>query len=301
VNSGGIDVGPIGAWGGPRRNFYEYNWARSGATSSTLLSAGQHTGLAGQVGPDSIDYAVLMIGANDQFDGSNAYLNIYQGLWSPAQINNWVNGVVANIDTALSTVVPTGVKLALFNSPDYGVTPAVKSSATSAAGRQAVADVIANQLNPAIEALAVAHQVAYVDLGAALAEMFGPHTSPNSTLSIGNVNINLNSIDTSIGSNPTAGFVHDGVHPNTTLQGLIANLALEALNIGYGANLPLFTEQEILAHRGIAYGGSDTLASQIGDYSVYITSYVPEPSSCALAGLAAVALAVVARRRRKAA
>ena len=40
----GLDAGPIGSWGEPRRNFYEYNWARAGANSSTLLSQGQDTG-----------------------------------------------------------------------------------------------------------------------------------------------------------------------------------------------------------------------------------------------------------------
>ena len=45
---------------------------------------------------------------------------------------------------------------------------------------------------------------------------------------------------------------------------------MEALNLGYGAGLSLFTEAEILAHRGIAYGGSDTLAGQIGPYADYI-------------------------------
>ena len=62
VTSGGIDVGPIGAWGEPRRTLHEYNWARYAATSNDLLSSGQHTGLASQVIPSDIDYGVLEIG-----------------------------------------------------------------------------------------------------------------------------------------------------------------------------------------------------------------------------------------------
>jgi lysophospholipase L1-like esterase len=302
VNYVGADLGTIGAWGGPRRNGYEYNWARSGATSASLLSAGQHTGLAGQVVPQGIDYAVMMIGANDQvvgFPGSSAYEGIYGGTWSPTQISNWVTGVVNNIDTALATVVPTGVKLVLVGAPDYGMTPGIQSLATSAAGRQAVHDVIANQLNPQIEALAQTYELPYVDMLGAFDAIVGPHASLNPTVAIGNVNIQLQVADNVSGTNLYAGYVDDGVHPHTTLQGMLANLIMEGLNVGYSANLTLFTEQEILAHRGIAYGGSDTLQAQLGDYSDYVVSYVPEPSTFALAAAAFVALAAYGARRRR--
>jgi lysophospholipase L1-like esterase len=296
----GIDAGPTGAWGEPRRNFYEYNWARYGADSVDMLTTGQHTGLAAQVVPNSIDYAVVMIGANDQFGAGNPYSNIYSGAWSPAQITTWVNGVAANIATALNTVVPTGVELVLFNAPDYGVTPLVQASFPSAAGRQAVADVLANELNPLIEALAVTHQVPYVDLQGITEVIFGPHNALNATLAIGNVNINLMQSDNVGGTIAAAGFVDDGIHPHTVIQALIGNAVMEALNIGYGANLTLFSEQEILAHRGIAYGGSDTLPGQIGAYSDYITNYVPEPSGLVLAaGGGCILLFVRCRRTRE--
>jgi len=298
----GIDLGPTGTWGGPRRNGYEYNWARSGATTTTLLSAGQHTGLAAQVVPEGIDYSVMAIGANDQlvgYPGSSPYEGIYFGTWTAGQISTWVNSVVANINTALATVVPTGVPLVLLGAPDYGLTPAVQGAAPSAAGRQAVHDVLANQLNPQIEALAQSYGLTYVDLLGAMEAMFGPHASLNTTFKIGNTNIFLQQITDNVGNNPAAAFVHDGVHPHTSMQGLIANLVLEGLNVGYGANLTLFTEQEILTRAGLSYGGSDTVQSQIGPYSDYVISYVPEPTSLILAGLASALLATAAIRRRK--
>lgn len=294
----GVDVGPTGLWGEPRRTGFEYNWARYGATSGDLLASGQHTGLAAQIGPKGIDYAVLWIGSNDQFDASNAYDNIYHGNWSPAQIGNWVGGMIANINTALSAVVPTGAKIVLLNPPDYGVTPAVQSAYPSAAGRQAVADVVANQVRPQVEALAQAHQVVYADLLGATQAIFGQHHALNTTLTVGNVDIGLQQID-NFGSTPTAGFVHDAIHPHTVLQGLIANLIVTGLDIGYGANLAPFSEAEILAHGGFAYGGSDTLSAQIGDYRDYVVNYVPEPSTWLLVGIGGATLSGAAWMRRR--
>lgn len=285
----GLDAGPIGSWGEPRRNFYEYNWARAGADSNTLLSGGQHLGLASQVVPEGIEYAVLMIGANDFSPASAAYSNIYAGTWPQATIDAHVNGILANITTTLDTVLPTGVKLIVVNIPDYGLAPAVQQLFPSASSRQLVQDVII-EVNDGIEVLVQQRGLVYVDLLGAVIAIFGPHGSPTGSVSIGNVAIDLTASDTSLGGNPTAGFVHDGIHPNTTLQGIIANVVLEAINIGYGAGLPLFTEAEILSHRGIAYGGSDTLLAQLGSYSDYITSFVLAPSVPAL-GLVGRALA----------
>lgn len=281
VNFAAIDLGPTateasqpgGTWGEPRRTVYQYNWARSGATSGSLLSGGQHTGLAGLVAPEGISYAVMMIGANDFHPSGAAYQNIYADLWSSAQVDAYVGGVVANLNAALDTVLPTGVMLAIVNLPDYGLAPQTQSFFPDAVGRQRVADAIL-QVNAAIDQIAQTRHLVVLDLLSASIAIFGPHGSPNSTLVIGNVAIDLAQTDTASGANPTAGFVHDGIHPNTTLQGVIANSIVEALNIGYGAGFALFTEEQILGHRGIAYGGSDTLVAQLGNYGDYVTSYV---------------------------
>ena len=56
----GIDMGPTAAqagtnsWGAPRNLGYKYNWALSGATSASLLTQGQHTGLASQFSSDGV-------------------------------------------------------------------------------------------------------------------------------------------------------------------------------------------------------------------------------------------------------
>ncbi len=308
----GIDLGPTaseagepgGSWGEPRRSGYEYNWARSGASSDTLLSGGQHSGVAAQVVSDGLEYAVLAIGANDFHPAGAAYINIYNGSWSSGAIQSYVDQRLANINAALDVVLPTGVELALVNAPDYGISPTVQSSYPDPAKREQVRDVIA-QMNEGILRIAQRRRLVLVDMAGAIVAIFGPHASPNTTLSIGNVAIYLQQSDTSGGGNPTGAFVHDGVHPNTTLQGVIANAVMEALNIAYGANLSLFSEAEILAHRGIAYGGSDTLPAQLGDYADYVRNYafpppLPALSAPGLALLCALLLASALAARPRA-
>jgi hypothetical protein len=297
VDHRGVDMGTYGSWGGPRRDGYEYNWARSGDDTGELLSHGQHTGLAAQVVPEGIDYAVMLMPANDQISGSpSAYASIYADLYSPAQVTTWIDGIVNNIDTALATVAATGVKLVLVNPGDYGYAPAVQALATDPVGRQRVADAIV-ELNGALDDLAADYQIPYIDAYAATKAIFGPHASLNTTFEVGNVDIFLQASDTPTGTDPTAGFVHDGGHPNSVLQGLTANLIMESLNIGYGAGFTLFSEEEILGFAGIAYGGSDTVDAQIGPYSDYIINHVPEPSTFVLAGCGAVGWLLVARHR----
>jgi hypothetical protein len=191
-------------------------------------------------------------------------------------IDAYVSQALADIDTALDEVLPTGVKLVIVNVPDYGVTPTVRSLYPDAVKRQRVADAI-SQLNAGIDATAQTRQLVVVEMFDAALAIFGPHDSPKSTLLIGNVAIQLGQSDTGGGGNPTAAFVHDGVHPNTTLQGVFANVIMAAMNIAYRGNHTLFTEEEILAHRTISYGGSDTLISELGDkdYPDFVTNYAP--------------------------
>jgi hypothetical protein len=88
---------------------------------------------------------------------------------------------------------------------------------------------------------------------------------------VGNVTINLRASDPGPPTlTPTAGFVSDGFHPNTVMQGIFGNVILQAFNSGYNANISLFSEQELLSHALIAYGGSDTVQSQIGAYTNFV-------------------------------
>jgi lysophospholipase L1-like esterase len=278
----GLNMGPTaagqpgGTWGEPRRTFYESNWARYGDTTDDLLSVGQHTGLAAQVSSLGVSHAVLMIGANDfNSVGLGAYFNIYNGFWSTSQINTYVTQRIANVRTVLDTVSPTGVRLVMVNVLDFGITPITWSSPfySNATRRDRVTAVI-QQVNAGLLSLAQEYHIVLVDAFGLAQAAWGTNQNPRSTLLLGNVTIQLRQSDTSSNSNPTAAFVHDTTHPHTTMQGVLANVIIEALNQGYSAGLTPFSEQEILSHAGLAYGGQDTLAAVIGPTSAYVHNFV---------------------------
>jgi lysophospholipase L1-like esterase len=292
VNYRGIDMGPtaaqagVGTWGSPRNQGYKYNWALSGATSASLLSAGQATGLASQPGSDGVANAVLAIGSNDfNPDSSSAYLGIYFGLWNAAQIQAYANQIVANIETALVTVKTAGVSVVVANVLDPGLTPAVASYLTDGVSRDRVAAAV-QTVNSGLKTLAQKYEVPLLDWYGLQRAIFGPNTNLHTTLKVGNVSLNLRGSDPGPpNSAPTDAFVADGFHPNTTMQGLFANTILQGFDSGYSASLALFTEQEILSHAQISYGGSDTLASQIGAYSNYvILPVLPRFTAISVAG-----------------
>lgn len=276
----GVDAGPTaaeagqagGTWGEPRRRFFKNDWARSGATSASLLSDGQHTGLASMAA--DIENAVIAIGANDFSPTSSAYINIYFGLWSASQITNYINGRIANVTTAVNTVDASGINVVLVGFPDYGVAPITWNSGvySDPVRRERVSAAI-RRVNDGLRLLARSKKIPYVDLYGLSWAIFGSHTQHNTILTIGGVDIKLLESDTTGHTNPLAGFVHDGVHPHTTLQGLFANVMAAALDLGYHTGIAPFSEQEVLQHAGLSYGGSDTVAAQIGAWTDYVINF----------------------------
>ena len=281
VNYRGFDCGPTavasrqpgGTWGDVRSAGYAYDWANPMATASSLLQQGQHTRLVAQIVADQIRYAVLAIGSNDFNPYSEAYAGIYGGTWSAARVRHYETGVLANIETAIATNLLAGARMVLVDLPDYGATPFVLSNPIypDAAKRERVSTVLQN-INHQLAELAQRYQIPMVDWFGLEEAMTGPLTNMHTTLLIGNIPIQCTATDLGPGPNscPTAAFVADGYHPHTTIQAILANAVLQALNDAYDANVPLFTEEEILGHAGLPYGGDDTLSAQIGQYSRYV-------------------------------
>lgn len=260
-----LDVGAQGTWGTPRDEGFEYNWAQAGATSTTLVADGQHTGLAQQITDGVIDYAVLAIGQNDFGPWTEAYLGIYSETWPQLQILAYENLVLTNIETALQTLTATGGKVVLSNIIDYGVAPITRMFLTDPAGRERVTDVI-RMINTELVRLAQQYNVPLIDGFQATKDFLGENAAPVDTVAVGGVEF----VNTA-GVEPQNMFVDDGIHPHTVGQAVIANLVVEAIHLGYGQDVGTiaFSEQEMLGLVGMEdqYTG-DTLNLVYPDYII---------------------------------
>ena len=293
-NGGPVNFGALGSYPSPRNEGYAYNWSLSGATSSEILSK-QAPGLAAQIPSAGIQYVVLLGGGDDFAPNTAAFQGIYNGTWTQAQINAYVNQTISNIEGVVSTM-PAGTKMVIATLSGFSNTPSTRAAYPNAAQLQLVDNALA-QVNAGIQAIAQANHLVVADISSLSTVVFGTAANPNSVVEIGGVPIYL---DEKTDSNPSnAAFVNDGVHPNTVIQGVLGNVIMDALDIAYNAGIPLFSEAQLLARQRLAYGGSDTLAAEIGPYSDYVENYVPEPSGFVLVAIGFAGVGAWSRRKRQ--
>jgi len=256
-----------------------YNVAIGGATTTTLLIQQQHTQMKALVQQNKVDLVSLSIGGND-YNG-NA-VGLISGQIDPIAFSNTV---VTNIETAMDTVLsggPTG--MIVWSVPDMTRTAYGQASITTPELRQKAEDII-NLANVPLKAEVLSRGLVFVDLAKAMQDI------TDNPLVVGGI-----VMDTAVASQDVNHFWQNNIHPGTIGNGLLANLAIEAFNIGYHQNIPLLTDQEILGVAGASalYTGE---TSNI-DYAKYITSAaVPEASSLLLSAMAAIAILFLIRRR----
>lgn len=242
-----FDAGKWDNWPEPRRLGYEYNWARSAATASSLLEAQQHTGLAEQVSEGLIDLVVVSVGVNDFAIFNNQYESVYSGEIAGEALDQKIQGIISNYTTAVDTILATGdIPVIVSTIPDQSLTPSVISDERFAdsARRQIVSDAI-RRVNEGIVRMANERGLAYLDFDAMYLSLL-PLIENGYTIAGANVSLFAR------GDDPHNGVLGDGIHPGTVVEGIVANKYLELINEVLKLDIPLLTDTEIARAAGLA-------------------------------------------------
>ncbi len=243
----------LGAWGNyaePRRTGFAFNWARSGATASTMLSQGQHLGLAAQVASGQVDVVIIYIGSNDfaPYNTTDGYAPIYNGTLSGSALNTKINNIIANVTTAVTTIQSARpIPIIIATIANWNNSPLVYTNPnfSDPTKQQRVTNAIAST-NAGFSALAQSRGLTILDTDGVLAQIL-PYVV-NGQLMIGGVPINV----FSSGDEPHNGILGDHIHGGTVLEGIIADSFIQQLNLATHSNVAPITEMEILANAGLA-------------------------------------------------
>ncbi len=260
-----------------------YDHAVGGATSSSLLSGGQQNQMKSDVQAGNVTLGILFIGNNDY--GSSTALAIANGTATSSQQTAFQNSIVNNIKSAANTEFLAGIQgLILGSVEDVTLTPNGQQVTDPAAIARVQASVAA--VNSQLLSYAQANHIPFVDF-ATLGD-----TISAGGLTIGGVPINL----IGSGSDPH-NFWIDSLHPGIIGNAILGNMWMEAMNIAYGTNLPLYTDKQILTLAGLGSsytGDTFSTAYNLADF-VHFTP-VPEPASAVLFVLGLAVLGVIRMR-----
>ncbi|MBX2797795.1 MAG: hypothetical protein KTR31_09010 [Myxococcales bacterium] len=251
-----VDLGPWGEREEPRRSGYERNWARSGARIQTLISTGQHTGLAEQVSRGEVAIAVMRIGNNDFSAANGQYQDIYSGAVDDVALEERLANLSAGLELIVETVLTAGdVKMLVTTIGDPAspgdedlVRPEFLAAFPDADGRARVSAAIA-EVNASLRALETDYpgRVGVADTAVAV-RAIGDAMDDEGQLLVGTETIDV----FSVGGEPHNGLLDATGHLGTVLSGLFANeLVVGPLEEHFGVVVPLLTDEEILKSAGL--------------------------------------------------
>ncbi len=255
------------------------NKAISGATTDSIISTSpiQLNDVVSLASTNQIDDSTTIIGGNNAVA---AALTIVSGGGSAPFISNYFNDMKLIIDS-VALAGPT-VHQVIANMPDITVTTAVQLQVALAGYTPAqlhLLSVAIGQTNAQVNAYALSHNVPVIDFYTASQTIL---VLPTFTLA---------------GHTYTTPFAADDFHPAVWVQGLLANMVDKAYNLKWNQSLPLLSDQQIVTDTGFTPAAGP---ATFFDVTPYILLPVPEPSTWALAAIAAAILACRAARRRRA-
>jgi hypothetical protein len=240
----------LGEWGSreePRRDGFEYNWARTGATTNSLIESGQHTGAAEQIKEGKVNVVVVYIGALDfaPFMPHEHYESIYNGNLTNAGQKSIIHHSLADIKTIVYTLKDAGdVRIVLVKIPDWGNHLGVKVAFPFPQQRMLVTDVV-NEINGEIDEFAQEENLLTVDPNALYKDLF--RKGDNGKFTVDGVTIER----VMLNNNPNNFYLEDGIHTGTVVNGYIANAIIGQLNTVLTNKIRPFTEKEIREQAGL--------------------------------------------------
>lgn len=243
----GFHLGAWGEWGEPRREGYQYNWARSGATSTTLIEMGQHTGAAAQIAAGDVSFVFIGVGSNDFSPYNGSYDRIYDGTMSDEELSAKVETAIANMTLAVDTVQQAGAQgVAMVLFMQWELDPTIAGSHPDAERRRRVADAI-DAVNAGLLAMAAERGVAVVEQSAVGASLQSS-IDAEGFFTIGGERISL----LQHGDEPHHSRLADAEHLGTVMGGVTANYYfIDTLNREFGLDIPRLSDEEILREAGL--------------------------------------------------
>lgn len=244
----GLDFGRFStaSRGEPRNAGYEYNWARSDATTDDLIATGQHTGLAAQVRRGEVQVVYLCIGGND-------FIRARKAPDPLASLRATSPRALENVGIATETILAAHpeVRLIVATLPDIRDLPEFAEPARSEGNSGTVTAAFSaaiDRFNHRIRAIARGNErIALIDfdLTAKLANLIDLNS-----VSVGGFKLDRrrpgNEIDRF--------FLADLRHPGTMGQGLIAQLFVETLNVRFHAGIEPLKPEEIFNYASSVSG-----------------------------------------------
>ncbi len=241
-----------------RNQGYAEDWARTGATATGPAADGSATtfseqinGLPGQglpglltqtaansgYTPKNINVVTILIGGNDYVQGLTSYaqslgqVDVFEGGKSgkPDPINSRIEASIQSAVTQVRRTIPKA-KIVVISPPDVTASPVVASALATGAsvfpdlGRTVSGSVAA--LNSDLARFAGRDWVGFVDFQTLAAKL---RKSPK----VDGVTINLKGS----GQDITDGFVGDGFHPGSVVQGVLAQAIVNKVDAMYGSKV----------------------------------------------------------------
>jgi hypothetical protein len=244
-----VNVGAWGERGEPRRGGYAYNWARSGATTRSLIEGGQHTGAAGQVRASQVSHVLIQIGINDFGEGELG-LAIYTGELRGPVLERRLDAMVESIRLAILSNKVAGAQVMVAPLQDYvsiEAVPEVDRLLPDPAGRQRLMNAYV-YMDDRLEGIATREGAVYFDFNAALQAELRRRAEPRGGIMVGGERISFSSK----GDEPHHAFLDDQyAHPGTVLSAIMANLYIERMNAAFGTTFAPFSDDEIIRIAGI--------------------------------------------------